>query len=367
VEPKTLKPTLQPTPRPTPMPVLEPLVLDMKKAGGEKSNQVDKVVVNAEGGGGGLAGWAIAIIVIIALLMLCCISYFLLVSCFTKRNKIEKTHNNIYLGHRSQDAFSYGGSRGRDRNMHTEEDKSRGRESRLHRSPPSHRSNGITDVQIVLNNPQDPKFGDDYFTVNTYGTRPNRKRRDPTMYIPGEDHLPDPDTDTLMIQDGGDGARYMEDPPLKPKRDPTMYFDEGYDASEASSRPKRDPTMYVDGQQDPSMYGDGESSYCIDPYGSEVNGEESEYDQFGFRSSEQFRSEENTEHTNAGRDPTYYTEHEEMSFQTRDAKKSGGVESHIDVSFYEESFQTKEATKPRGTRSKKSKRKDSKRDFRMSA
>lgn len=369
VETKTLNPTPLPTPlpsrRPTPSP--QPEIASYNEGltkgdedGGGESEDEDR------GGGGGLPGWAIGIIAIITLMVICCIVYCVLVSCFSKKNSIQATHNNIYTNERNQDTFSHGGSRGqggslygksvksvgrRDINLYFEDEKSQGRESRSRRT---RHTNGIDDVQIILSEPQDPKFEDDYFTINTYGTRPNRKSRDPTMYIPGQERLPDPDNDVFMIQDGGGSARYKEDPPLKPKRDPTMYFDGGCDVSENPSfKPKRDPTMYVDDQdpkrdptmyiddQDPSVYMDGkqdrsmagrESAYSIDPFGrGDLN---DEYDQFGFR------SEEKNEYEYAGRDPTYYS-----SYQTREAGKSAGVESHINVSYYEddESFRTKEA------------------------
>lgn len=273
------------------------------------------------------------------------------------------------MNERNQETFSHSGSRARGGSLHGKSEKSRrdinrrdtnsyfadgksqGRESR---SRCTRQSNEIDDVQIILSDPQDPKFGDDYFTVNTYGTRPNKKGRDPTMYIPGREFLPDPsDNDVLMIQDNAGTTN------PKAKRDPTMYFD-----GEANERPKRDPTMYVDDplrpKRDPTMYVDNqdpsvytqdrsiagrESAHSIDPYATDRLNDE--YDQFGFR------SEENDDYEYAGRDPTYYS-----SYRTREAGKSAGVESHINVSYYEEdeSFRTKEA---KSTASSKKSRKKS--------
>lgn len=221
------------------------------------------------------------------------------------------------------------------------------------------KSNDIDDVEIVCNEPEDPQFDDDYFTVNTYGTRPNRKGRDPTMYAPGQEDLPDPDDE---VQNSGRSARsartrkYKEDPPLRPKRDPTMYFN---GADEASGRPKRDPTMYVDdqeepseyfeGQRDPTMYAEGES-YSHNSFGKGgPHDTESEYDQFGFRSGGVA-----SEHDHAARDPTFYS-NDDASFQTRERGESGGVESHINVSYYDEESYRSEKSKKK--KSKKSSRK----------
>jgi len=363
VSPKTLNPTPLPTPPPTRKPIQQPEIATFNEGVTLGADSSDEAGDEAEGGGGGLPGWAIGIIVIICIIVICCIIYCVLVSCFSKNNSIHESHNNIYTNERNDDAPSHSGSRARggslygkseksigrrDINSYFADEKSQGRESRSRRT---RQSNEMDDVQIILSEPQDPKFEDDYFTVNTYGTRPKKKSRDPTMYIPGQKGLPDPaENDVLMIQDVGN---YKEDPSQKPKRDPTMYFDGEYDASEHPSlRPKRDPTMYVD-DQDPSVYTQDrsmagrESAYSIDPFGKD--GLNDEYDQFGFR------SEENDDYEHAGRDPTYYS-----SYRTREAGKSAGVESHINVSYYEEdeSFQTKEA-KSIGT-SKKSKKKSKK-------
>ena len=171
------------------------------------------------------------------------------------------------------------------------------------------------------------------------------------MYIPGQEGLPDPsENHVLMIQDDVGTTNH------KAKRDPTMYFDDGPKrdptmyVDDQNERPKRDPTMYVDNSQDPSVYTQDrsmagrESAHSIDPYATD--GLNDEYDQFGFR------SEEKDEYEYAGRDPTYYS-----SYQTREAGKSAGVESHINVSYYEEdeSFRTKEAKSTAS--SKKSKKK----------
>merc|ERR1712127_253051 len=128
------------------------------------------------------------------------------------------------------------------------------------------------------------------------------------MYIPGQEDRPDP---VSSAENGESSGRYyQEDPPLKPKRDPTMYVDGQQDASmygeeeyyseDPPLKPKRDPTMYMNGQQDASMYVDGEltdeynvgrgtsvGGYSGDPYGTgKIIDEEEEYDPYGFKQSE---------------------------------------------------------------------------------
>jgi hypothetical protein len=223
-----------------------------------------------------------------------------------------------------------------------------------------------SNVQIVLSEPQDPKFSDEEFTINTYGTKKTskskKKARDPTFYVPGQEDRPDPDSNgVLMLTDGDEasGRRYyVEDPPLHKKRDPTMYVDgQGYeDASgrymeDPPLKPKRDPTMFVEGQEDAGAYIDGESvdystarsarsgagrsrggmneeGYSVDPYGM-AGIDESDYDSYAFKQSEleaeYMTSETNAEYNRArGRDPTYYNNSaEDQSFRTQEPSLSG--------------------------------------------
>jgi hypothetical protein len=227
------------------------------------------------------------------------------------------------------------------------------------------------DVQIVLAEPQDPQFHDDSFTVNTYGTRASKKPgKDPTMYVPGQEDKPDPDSDILMLTDGADasGRRYyVEDPPLKPKRDPTMYVQGGhgdYSAEDPPLKAKRDPTMYVDGDMDPSVYGvdgqrdptmyvDGDqasveafsiggpssrrgggdappsvSGYnSADPYGmNDIDDSERENQSYGFGGGGgggeyDMTDEMNAEYVRGRKDPSYYMS-EDQSFKTEEPDQS---------------------------------------------
>jgi len=333
-----------PPPPPRPAPVPTPVYTVRQEPG------------DGSGGDGddGFPGWAIALIVIFALLILCCIAYIIFVSCCkNNRDDTKEINNNIYMDDRNRgasiydedqgDASMYGKSRGNDHYFIEEKSRASTRRSR--------RKNGDNDVQIVLAEPQDPKFDDDSFTINTYGTKQKQGRdptmyasklsggRDPTMYIPGQEDRPDPDSDTLMLQDGESSRRYYaEDSPLRPKRDPTMYVAGNYAYKDPPLKPKRDPTMYVEGQQDPSVYTDEASgagysagrrasveSYSVGTYGigGTINGEE-EYDQYGFRHSERdaeyMTSETDAEYPRGVRDPSYYVQEE--SFRTQDASVS---------------------------------------------
>ena len=115
---------------------------------------------------------------------------------------------------------------------------------------------------IVMATPEEEeesfRFPDDAFTVDaskctrgtksTYGTKHKQGRdptmyipgqedkpdpqtlmitqgRDPTMYIPGQEDKPDPDYESSWFSESNGSLRYYEDPPLKPKREPTMYID----------------------------------------------------------------------------------------------------------------------------------------------
>ena len=223
---------------------------------------------------GGLAGWAIGLITIFMLIIVCCGGYWIaVIFCgltnvfkFDDESRTTVLDKNMYFDDTSQ----YTGAQ----------------QSRV----------------LALRSRAD----DDSYTLNSYGDRTrrnNRPRRDPTMYIPGQDELPDPDADVLMLNDDarsrGSSRRYYEDPPLKPKRDPTMYMDglpEQYSVA-SSYKSQRDPTMYVDdvgsrggreGRPKRSYYDDEESAieevYNDDRGGiASIDDDQESYDQFGFK------------------------------------------------------------------------------------
>ena len=168
---------------------------------------------------------------------------------------------------------------------------------------------------IVLYNNENPEF--DEFTINTYGTkRPEadesvvmRVGRDPTMYIPGHEDKPDPDSSSvLMITDGATSTRQNgEDPPLKTKRDHRyVEGDDDYgnytEELETSNRkPRREPTMYVnDEATEPDTFMTDRSNRSSDPYGmNDID------DMSGYYGGYEGMNQES--HLNSsGRDPSIY-------------------------------------------------------------
>lgn len=251
------------------------------------------------GDSGGLPGWAIALIVILCLLFLACL-LFAIFSCFCRREKREKDeiHNNIYMNDRAPPPTDYRDESRKD--IYYLEDGEANSAYNKKRSD---------DVQIVLAEPQNPKFDDDSFTFNTYESQPKPKSavkkkrigKDPTMYVEGDEDRPDPST--YMIEDGGVTGRryYEEDPPVKPKREPTMYID-----GLANGNGYRDPTMYIEEE-----YVDGESEYSV---GRSGDVEQAVYD---YENSVQFDAADYN--IRDSRDPTYY---EEESYRTQGVESS---------------------------------------------
>ena len=260
-------------------------VQEIKKPSSPTAGSFDVFGSSSGGDSGGLAGWAIGLITIFMLIIVCCGGYWIAVifcgvtNCFKFDDEQRTTvlDKNMYFDDESQ----YTGAQ----------------QSRV----------------LALRSRAD----DDSYTLNSYGDRTrrynSRPRRDPTMYIPGQDELPDPDSDVLMLTDnssrsgGSSTRRYYEDPPLKPKRDPTMYMDglpEQYSVA-SSYKSQRDPTMYImDGlpeqysvassyksQRDPTMYVDEKESKIEEVYTEDRGGiastddHQESYDQFGFKKS----------------------------------------------------------------------------------
>jgi len=123
---------------------------------------------------------------------------------------------------------------------------------------------------IVLVGGQDSvNKSNDSFTINEVQMEEVRVKvgRDPSMFIPDQEDKPDPDAEVLMIAaDKRPVRKYEEDPPLKPKRQPTMYVD-GQKMSMSQwnvhditidtddNKPKHDTsTMYTGDHQDSSMF-----------------------------------------------------------------------------------------------------------------
>mmetsp|Transcript_1311 Transcript_1311/g.2340 ORF Transcript_1311/g.2340 Transcript_1311/m.2340 type:complete len:656 (+) Transcript_1311:131-2098(+) len=291
--------------------------------------------------GGGLPGWAIALIVIIVLLLLACIGYLIFIYFFhDDRNNSKEIQNNIYFDDKSR-ASAY--------------------TSHCSEPPPPPRPRNV-----VLKEPQISTYNNKKSSVKSNASRIKRQGRDPTMYVPGQEGKPDPDSSILMITDGESSRRYyaeeaptkpkrdptmyiqgkysLEDPPLKPKRDPTVYF-EGQRDPTSYVEGQRDPTPYVKGQRDPSMYidgasvGQGHARDAPDGVQFQMDASEGDSDKYDFKNDSSYYSYTDSSERNAyeRHDPSYYD--------------SGGVSSAKTVSSQEPSVASKSSKK-----SKKSKK-----------
>lgn len=193
----------------------------------------------------GLAGWAIALIIILVLSLVCCGGYAIAVLCFGVTNCFKDPdddpkdiQNNLYMDNRPHMPLEYekrlaimdssrseaggtqrlaimdGASRASAYNSHS-----------IRSGAPSRRT--IADEHQTIRSMQDPSF----CTISTYGSK-RKQARDPTMFIPGNEDRADPGTSVRSYRTRGGGEStsssrryYSEEPPLKPKREPTMYVD----------------------------------------------------------------------------------------------------------------------------------------------
>ena len=243
--------------------------------------------------GGGLAGWAIAIIILVVLAVLCFVGYAIFVVFFSDRDQegdgSTKIQNNLMLfGNKSR-----GGPRNESYYDESHDVKSRGRSTGSFTEIYG-KSRSADGAASTMKKPKDEPYGKSSGTSKKSKATKTRVAKDPTMYVPGQDQKPDPDSGKHHSSSLKSNRKYNEDPPLKPKKDPTMWVDGQRDPSayfdtKSSNRymedpplkPKRDPTQYLDGQgreprvsfrdeassvgRDPTMY----SSYVIDSVASE--------------------------------------------------------------------------------------------------
>jgi hypothetical protein len=341
---------------------------------GNSGSNPGTLSANGGDGGGGLPGWGVALIVIMLLIFGCCIGYCIFVSARNRRDEKEAAtimfNNNAAsrTGSRSNNPRSQyssatprrrsfadrGGAlrksfhrlTGRPNNVRDRprrrDDGSRRRRNRYsdlrssftgvtsRATHPRRRRRRSRDTKsrrehddypsISLSNPQDPKFGADEFTVNTYGTKkkniqdPPKNFQDPPMYaltmpVYEPDYSkPDPDGSTagalvLAITNGDDNRRnYQEEPNTKPKLEPEPMLIEAapIDRSRRSGRTTRrsesppDPSVNVGNGYDQSqqeIFGRsgreilGRSGQEILGRSGQEMGDDDleEYDQFGFR------------------------------------------------------------------------------------
>ena len=260
--------------------------------------------------GNGLAGWAIALIVIFVLALVAGLCYLMYIS--TRDGEVYDMEKDMYAdemkstysrksrggrsrksGHSSSRSHKSGRSHRSGRSHKSGRSRSSGsRYSRRSRSRSRHRD-ANEGMLLALPPGQDPTFGDG-FTVDTYRTA--KHKPDPSVYHPRNPNAKDPDGDVtddngiLMLTMGEDpdeydhdhsGPRkYMEDPPLRPKREPTMYVDgtvgddsslysakygqgsvgsaanqsaDPFHQSSFQQRSAKDPSFYVPGESDRSF------------------------------------------------------------------------------------------------------------------
>lgn len=177
-------------------------------------------------------------------------------------------------------------------------------------------------VLAIAHAADQPAFGDD-FTVDTYKTA-KRRQPDPSVYNP---RAVDPDGGEMndegvlmltMGEDpeesvlGGDDVhrRYMEDPPLKPKREPTMYVD---------GTVGEDSSLYS------AKYGQG----SIGSIGREGGSEEDPFGDYGQRTASMYMgSASGGEFKREAKDPSFYQPGaSDHSFHTQEPSLGDDIDS----------------------------------------
>jgi hypothetical protein len=288
---------------------------------------------------GGLPGWAVALIVIFVLGLVGCMGYLMYISshdgddydkemddmyademksAYSRKSRSSRSHRSgrsIRSGRSSRSGRSHRSGRS-SRTGRSRRSSSRSRYSRSSRHTKKSKGEN-SGMMLTLGHAEDPAFGDE-FTVDTYKTAKKRKP-DPSIYNP---NAIDPDggiSGVLMLTNGedpdtsiGGHRRYMEDPPLQPKREPTMYVDGqiGEDASLYS-------TKYGQGSiGSAARYAEAQSE--ADPFGDYPAKQQSMY--MGSASGGEFQR--------GAKDPSFYVPGaSDRSFQTQEPSVAGKSES----------------------------------------
>jgi hypothetical protein len=208
--------------------------------------------------GEGLSGGAISIIVIFVLLFVCCVGYAIAVAffgvancfddCFGDRDDAKQAHDNLFW-----DEIS-GNDRSRDDRSRVSRQGSRmlAIENGNFRSTPEDNDSAFIDAPRHSHSVNSYSANHDSQSVNSYSTKHNshsvnsygRNRkisRDPTMYIPGQEDKPDPNSENQSSLS-------------KSSRDTAIYFNEEFPRKDPQLKPTRDPTMYIDGHRETDMY-----------------------------------------------------------------------------------------------------------------
>ena len=195
----------------------------------------------------------------------------------------------------------------------------------------------------------------------------DRSRPDPSVYHP-HGNRPDPDGGKVLMLTNGDdptvasSRRWMEDPPLRPKRDPTMYVDgvgdepsmvfDQYNAEQPDGEVKHMSSMYM-GEADVgyvSEQPDGKESRERSMYMGGPD-EESQYDQYGFKQSIYMGSSNGAEYARGRRDPSYYVPNQDFDQSFRTEEPNTKQEN---PSFYSGKVSRKSGKSKKSTKSTKS-------------
>ena len=263
--------------------------------------------------GGGLAGWAIALIVVFVLSLVCCGGYAIAVMCcgvksfFKDHEDTKEIQTNMYMDRRlgptdASNRLAIMDSKTIQNTLRSHHTKQITVGSRVHPASQS------TVQQVVCSNPQYPSFDDNSFSINTYSTN-HRKARDPTMFIPGRRSQPDPGATYIggsTNRYGGSSRRhYSEEPPLKPKRDPTMYVD-----GKTFNLQNPNPTLYVERQLSTVFEDTHSAQHGSTRYDKEAIDDNVQYDDRSYRDPKSLRSQATYSHD--GLDALFDT----TSFQT---------------------------------------------------
>lgn len=230
----------------------------------------------------GLAGWVISLIVLFIIVLVCCVGYAIGIVCFgitncfdnlfrDKDTRHDNRFDNEYLDGLSKEGGGSSSRRSRRKILAIEDgrydNRSRmarqtrntvlalenrgewdGRSSRVRASSSSRDDNNL--LLAIENRSRAASRAPESLSLSfataaagsrrTTRTKQRRVGRDPTFYIPGQKDKPDPTLSgepTMYIRNqayndslgndrfGTTRNTYHEDPPLKAKRDPTMYVD----------------------------------------------------------------------------------------------------------------------------------------------
>ena len=158
----------------------------------------------------GLEGWAIFLIILLVLVILCCAGYIIFLFCFSDRHENkpkEVVHNNIYLNKKPVD-----NNNDNDKNMSIQKAVRVQHQKEKKKDPTFY---------YEQEGRLDPEAGRHFSVIsrkyyNENNEPPMKPKRDPTMYIDGKRQP------TVYVDDGDS---YLVDPPRKKKRDPSMYIE----------------------------------------------------------------------------------------------------------------------------------------------